>query len=423
MSDGIAEPRAFLKNLFDAAVAAAQPRACLAQYLPPPPRGRLIVVGAGKAAASMAAVVEQHYAQKHLEGLVIVPDGYRVPCARIEVVEAAHPVPDARGEAAAARILELARDAGPDDLVLTLLSGGASALMALPAPGVTLADKRFITRALLQGGADIAALNCVRKHLSAIKGGHLAAAAAPAQVCGLIISDVVGDDPAIIASGPIVPDPTTCADALAVLDKYSIAISPALDAALRTANLETPKTSAGRVTTRIVARPADALHAAAAVAERAGVAVVNLGDHCDGEARAGALAQAALVRDIRAGKGAVTPPCVILSGGEYVVTVTGAGRGGPNTEFALALALALNGQEGIWALAADTDGRDGNAGTAGAVVGPDTLQRARTSGWDAAAMLAGNNSAAVFTSLGDSVAPGPTYTNVNDFRAILVDGP
>lgn len=418
------DPPTVLKSLFEAAVAAVQPDICLPSFLPPSPSarsggGRLIVVGAGKAAGAMAAAVERHY-RRPLEGLVIVPDGYGARCEWIAVMEAAHPVPDVRGEAAAAKILGLVQSAGPGDMVVVLISGGASALMALPAPGVTLHDKRRITEILLRSGAEIGEINCVRKHLSAVKGGHLAAAAAPAQVRNLIISDVVGDDPAVIASGPTVPDPTTCADALNVLEKYKVPVSPAIAAALEAGDLETPKMLAGDVTTQIIAKPADALAAAAAAARRAGLAVINLGDHCDGDARVGAAAQSALVRKILAGDHAVKAPCVILSGGEYVVTVTGGGRGGPNTEFALALAVELEGRGGVWALAADTDGRDGSAGAAGAVIGPGTLGRARQAGWDVRAALAGNDSAGVFAALDDLVAPGPTYTNVNDFRAILV---
>jgi hydroxypyruvate reductase len=413
------DPIAALKSLFEAGIAAVQPDVCLPPHLPSPPPGRLIVVGAGKAAGAMAAVVEQYYPQR-LEGLVIVPDGYSVPCERITVIEAAHPVPDMRGEAAAAKIMSLAQSAGPGDMVLALISGGASALMTLPAPGVTLADKRSITQTLLRSGADIAEINCLRKHLSAIKGGHLAAAAAPAQVYSLIISDVVGDDPAVIASGPTVPDPTTCSAALDVVKKYNVQLPPGIATALKAGDLETPKESEALVTTRIIAKPSDALAAAAIAAKRAGFAVVNIGDRCDGDARAGAAQQAEWVRKILRGEGSIETPCVILSGGEYVVAVKGGGRGGPNTEFALALAMELEGSPGVWALAADTDGRDGNAGAAGAVIGPDTLRRIHGAGWDIRAVLAGNDSAGVFASLGDLVAPGPTYTNVNDFRAILV---
>ena len=419
-SADVSDPTAFLKQLFAAGVAAVQPGPALsAQFPAPPRRGRLIVIGAGKAAAAMALAAERHYTSE-IEGLVIVPEGYALPCARIEVVEAAHPVPDARGMAAASRILHLAETAGADDLVLCLLSGGASALMALPASGVTLTDKRAVTAALLRGGAAIGEINCVRKHLSAVKGGRLAAAAAPARVVSLIVSDVVGDDPAVIASGPTVPDPTTCGDALAVLDKYKISIPPALRTALADGLLETPKQSSSDISTAIVARPADALAAAAALARGHGLIVLDLGDRCEGEARAGSASQALLVHAIREGRHAARPPCVILSGGEYTVTVAGEGRGGPNTEFALALALELAGFSNVWALAADTDGHDGSAGAAGAVVGPQTLQRARAGGYDPEEVLRRNDSAGLFHVLGDLINPGPTRTNVNDFRAILV---
>ncbi len=419
-SADVNDPPVFLKRLFAAAVAAVQPGPALsAQFPAPPRRGRLIVIGAGKAAAAMALAAERHYASE-IEGLVIVPEGYALPCARIEIVEAAHPVPDARGMAAALRILHLAETASVDDLVLCLLSGGASALMGLPAPGVTLVDKRAITTALLRSGAAIGEINCVRKHLSAVKGGRLAAAAAPARIVSLIVSDVVGDDPAVIASGPTVPDPTTCGDAIAVLDKYKVSIPPAVHTALANGLLETPKQCSGDVSAVIVARPSDALAAAAAVARGQGLDVLHLGDACEGEARAGAASQAQLVRAIREGRHATRPPCVILSGGEYTVTVAGEGRGGPNTEFALALALDLAGLCNVWALAADTDGRDGAAGAAGAVVGPQTLQRARAGGDDPEEVLRRNDSAGLFHILGDLVNPGPTRTNVNDFRAILV---
>ena len=417
--DPLLDPLAVLHTLFDTAVAAVQPSAVMAAHFPPRPRGRLIVIGAGKAAAAMAVAAEQHY-QHGLEGLVIVPEGYAVPCRHIEVVEASHPVPDARGRDAAARILQFARNAGAGDLVLCLISGGASALMALPADGITLDEKRAVTQALLRSGAAIGEINCIRKHLSAIKGGRLAVAAAPARVVGLVISDVVGDDPAVIASGPTVADPTTCSDALAILDKYKIDVPPAMRALLRAGTLETPKGNLGDVTVRIVARPREAFDAAAAKARAMGLNILNLGDRCEGEARAAAGEQAQLAREIAAGTGAVAAPCVILSGGELTVTVSGEGHGGPNTEFALALALNLEGLAGVWVLAADTDGRDGNAGAAGAVVTPETLQRMRATGVDPEQALRRNDSAGIFRALGDLVNPGPTMTNVNDFRAIVV---
>lgn len=405
------DPRAFLEQLFAVAVAAVQPAHRIGPYLPPPPPGRLVVVGAGKAAAAMAQAVEQHY-ERAPEGLVIVPEGYGAPVRCIEVVEASHPVPDQRGEAAAQRILDLVRAAGPGDLVLALLSGGASALMALPAPGVSLADKRSITKTLLRAGASIAEINCVRKHLSAIKGGRLAAASR-APIISLIVSDVVGDDPAVIASGPTVPDPTTCADARGVLARYGADVPDHIGALLARGALETPKALPTTGAVHVIAHPADAFGAAAGHARAQGLAVVDLGDRCEGEARLAAEAQAAHARAAKA-------PCVILSGGEFVVTVNGAGRGGPNTEFALALAIALGGAEGVWALAADTDGVDGAARAAGALVTPDTLTRAGVAGIDPALWLRRNDSAGLFAALGDLVDPGPTRTNVNDFRAILV---
>lgn len=409
--------RAFLENIFGHAVAAVRPDAMSLPF-PPAPKGRLIVVGAGKAAAAMAVAAERHYGDK-AKGLVIVPDGYDLPTVHIDVAQASHPLPDARGTAAAARILRMAEDAQADDLVLCLLSGGASALMALPAPGVSLADKRAATADLLRSGAAIGEINCVRKHLSAIKGGRLAAAAAPAYVESLIVSDVVGDDPAVIASGPTVSDPTTCAQALSILERYGVAVPENIIAALKDGSLETP-TVLPHGEVHVVARPADAFIAAKNALAAEGFAILDLGDRREGEAQAEAAHQAAVVRDIRAGKGAVHAPCAIVSGGELVVTVRGEGRGGPNTEFALALAVALDGVPGVWALAADTDGRDGNAGAAGAVIGPSTLIRARGAGLDAAAALGVHDSATFFAGIGDLVNPGPTYTNVNDFRVILI---
>jgi hydroxypyruvate reductase len=359
----------------------------------------------------MAVAVEQHYACP-LEGLVIVPEGYAGPTRGIEVIEAAHPVPDDRGQAAAQRILALVQGARMHDVILCLLSGGASALMVLPARGVTLGDKRTITNALLRAGAAISEINCVRKHLSSIKGGRLAAAAR-APVVSLIISDVAGDDPAVIASGPTVPDPTTCADALGVLARYGIVVPDSLRDLLMRGALETPKVVTNPGKLQIIARPADAFRTAAAHARAHGLAVIDLGDRCEGEARAIAQEHAARAR-------AATGPCVILSGGECVVTVQGEGRGGPNTEFALALAIALDGAPCVWGLSADTDGLDGAARAAGALVTPTTLARARIAGIDPVLSLNRNDSAGLFAALGDLVDPGPTRTNVNDFRAVLV---
>ena len=412
-----AEPRALLRRLLDAAIESAQPAHCLPPHLPEPPAGRSVVVGAGKAAAAMARAVEDHW-DGALEGLVVTRYGHSVPTRAIDVVEAAHPVPDAGGRAAAARILAEAEALGVDDLALCLISGGGSALLTLPAPGIALADKQAVTGALLRSGAAIGEINCVRKHLSAIKGGRLGAACHPARVVSLLISDVPGDDPAVIGSGPTVPDPTTFADARAVLRKYGIDQPAAVIRHLEQGREETPKQGDPRLAgaaTRIVATPAMALAAAADAARKAGYAPVVLGDALEGEARV-------LARDHAALALAAAPGTVLLSGGEATVTVTGSGRGGPNAEYALALALALDGAPGIFAIACDSDGIDGTEDNAGALVTPDTgaRTRARAAGEDAAARLAANDAYAFFAALGDLVMTGPTLTNVNDFRAILV---
>jgi glycerate 2-kinase len=381
------------------------------------------VLGAGKAAAAMAQEVEQHMPGT-IEGLVVTRYGHAVPCRQIEVVEAAHPVPDAAGSAAAARMLQLAEAAGPDDLVLCLISGGASALLALPAPGLSLADKQAINRALLASGADIGQMNTVRKHLSAIKGGRLAAAAFPARVVTLVISDVPGDDPAVIGSGPTVPDSSTCADALAVVERYGISEPVAVLNHLRAAADETPKPGDQRladITTTVIATPQASLEAAALVAREIGLEPVILGDALEGEAREVAKVLAAIARQVRRHGQPVPPPCVLLSGGETTVTMRGRGRGGRNTELLLALAIQLKGAAGISALAADTDGIDGSEDNAGAIVAPDTLARAEAQGLDAKAMLADNDAYGFFSGLGDLVITGPTLTNVNDFRAVIVD--
>jgi glycerate 2-kinase len=418
------EPRSFLCGLLDAAIAAANPDAIIAPHLPPPPRGRTIVLGAGKAAAAMARAVERHMSGP-IEGLVVTRYGHAVPCARVEVVEAAHPVPDAAGRAAARRILEYAESAGTDDLVLCLISGGASALLALPADGLALEDKQAVNRALLASGADIAQMNAVRKHLSAIKGGRLAAAAHPAKVVSLLISDVPGDDPAVIGSGPTVPDPSTFADAQAILRQYGIEPPAAVLEHLRAAKDETPKPGDARLAgakTIIVARPQASLEAAAARAQDAGITPVILGDALEGEAREVGEVLAGIALEVRRHGQPAPSPCVLLSGGETTVTVRGGGRGGRNAEFLLALAIHLNGAPGISALAADTDGIDGSEDNAGAIALPDTLARARVKGLDARAMLADNDAYGFFADLGDLVITGPTLTNVNDFRAILVEG-
>ena len=420
-------PRELLRRLFDAGVAAADPGRCvpaaLAELDPPGPGGRLIVVGAGKAAAAMAQAVEAAWPGP-LSGLVVTHYGHGAPCARIEVVEAAHPVPDAAGAAAAARILGLVSGLTANDRVLALISGGGSALLAAPAPGVTLEQKQAIGAALLNSGATIADINCVRKHLSAIKGGRLALAAWPAPVLTLAISDVPGDDPAVIASGPTVADPTTAVDALKVLDSHAIEIPAELRRRLESGELETPKPGDPRLAAgafRLVASPRQMLEAAAAEARRLGVTPLILGDAIEGEAReVGRVLAGIAVACGRHGFPA-QKPCVLLSGGETTVSVRGAGRGGRNTEFLLGAALALAGEPGIHALAADTDGIDGAGDNAGAFVGPDSLARARAAGLDAAASLAANDAGSFFAGLGDLLVTGPTRTNVNDFRAFLIE--
>jgi len=420
----LADPAKLLRAMFDAAVARAMPAECVPPFLPPPPRGRTIVVGAGKAAATMAKAVEDNW-QGELSGLVVTRYGHHVPCRRVEVVEAAHPVPDLAGREAAERILKLVQGAGADDLVLCLISGGGSALLALPAPGLTLQDKQAINRALLKSGANITEMNCVRKHLSAIKGGRLAAACYPARVVTLTISDVPGDDPAVIASGPTVPDRTTFADARAILRKYGISEPQAVLAHLETAAEETPKPGDARLArteTHLIAAPQQSLEAAAEVALRAGVTPLILGDSLEGEAREVALVHAGIARQAARRGQPAAAPCVLLSGGETTVTVRGSGRGGRNVEFLLALAVALDGEAGVHALAGDTDGVDGTEDNAGASIGPDTLTRAAAAGVDAKARLADNDGYGFFSALGDLIKTGPTLTNVNDFRAILITG-
>jgi glycerate 2-kinase len=416
-------PRDLLLMLFQAALGAADPKLCLPRHLPPPPKGRTIVVGAGKAAAAMAAAVEAHWPGP-LEGLVVTRYGHGVPCRRIEVVEAAHPVPDEKGREAARRILERVKGLGPDDLVLCLVSGGGSALLSLPAAGLTLADKQAMNRALLKCGASISEINCVRKHMSAIKGGRLAAAAAPARVETLLVSDVPGDDPAVVASGPTVADPTSSTDALAVLEKYGIAEPAAIRERFRLGIDETPKPGdprLARARATIIATPQDALEVAAAAARKAGYAAMILGDAIEGEARDVALVHAGIARQV-ARRGQPAPaPLVLLSGGETTVTVRGHGRGGRNAEFLLALAVALDGHAGIHAIACDTDGIDGTEDNAGARLAPDSLARARALGLDAKARLADNDGYGFFQALEDLVVTGPTRTNVNDFRAILIE--
>jgi glycerate 2-kinase len=411
-------PRDLLHQLFATAVEAAHPRHSVPKNLPPLPAGRTIVVGAGKAAAAMASAVEANW-QGPLSGLVITRYGHGAPCRHIEVVEAGHPVPDLAGFEAAERILHLVQGLTPDDLVLCLVSGGGSSLLAVPAPGVTLADKQAVTRALLRSGAPISEMNCVRKHLSGVKGGRLALAANPARVVSLIISDVPGDDPAVVASGPTAADPTTRMDAIAILEKYKVAAPASVLRRLNDPACETPKPGdprLARAENRIVATAKASLEAAARAAEADGYTSLILGDAIEGEARDVARDHAKLALRLLRDGDAVA----LISGGETTVTVRGAGRGGRNAEYLLALALALDGNPRVSAIACDTDGIDGTEDNAGAIITPGTLARAKASDIDAHARLADNDAYGLFQALGDLVVTGPTRTNVNDFRAILL---
>src|ERR1700676_861978 len=425
----VASSRQLLESLFRTAAAAAHPSQCLPPNLPgPPPRGRLIVLAAGKAAGSMTEAAEQHYlgriAEDRLAGIAVTRHGYGRPTRHIAIVEAGHPVPDEAGLKGTERALALAQAAGADDLVLVLLSGGASANWIAPAKGITLTEKQAVTRALLRSGAAIGDMNALRKPLSRIKGARLARLAYPAKLVTLAISDVPGDDPSVIGSGPTVPDPTTLEDARAIVARFRLDLPASVTKALEDPGNETPKPGdsifAGS-DYRIVARPADALRAAQERAIAAGYECVVLGDRLQGEAREVAAEHARLARDLSAQGRRV----VILSGGELTVTLRGEGRGGPNQEYALALAVHLDGAPGISALAADSDGTDGGSGCpddpAGAFVDPTTLGRARTAGLDPAAFLADNDSTGFFNDIGDLCVPGPTFTNVTDFRAIVVD--
>ena len=414
--------RRLLLDMFQAAVNAAAPALCVPAHLPPRPKGRTIVVGAGKAAGSMAAAVEAHW-NGPLEGLVVTRYGHGIPCKFIEVVEASHPVPDEAGSKAARRIIDMVSGLTADDLVLVLISGGGSALLALPADGITLADKQAINRALLKCGAHIAEMNTVRKHLSVIKGGRLAVTAAPARVVTLAISDVPGDDLSIIASGPTVPDASTRTDALAILTKYGIESPATVAMHLNDEISETPKPGDPRfanAANSLVATPQKSLEAAARVARDAELPSVILGNAIEGEARDVGVVHAGIARQCGEWGQPLEIPCVLISGGETTVTVRGDGRGGRNAEFLLSLGIATDGRNGIWALAADTDGIDGSEDNAGAILTPDTLQRAKFAGIDVKTRLADNDAYSIFAALNDLVMTGPTLTNVNDFRAILV---
>ncbi len=416
-------PCQFLLDLYTAAISAVSAEKSLPAFLPAPPKqGRTIVIGAGKGAAAMAKTVEQHW-PGDLSGLVVTRYGHGADCQRIEVVEASHPVPDEAGRQAAARMLAMVNGLTKDDLVLCLISGGGSALLALPAEGITLEQKQAINKALLKSGANIFEMNCVRKHLSAIKGGRLALACAPARVVTLMISDIPGDDPGIIASGPTFPDATTCAEALAVLRKYKIEVPPSVQAHLASGIGETPKPGDARLKENehhVIATAQQALQAAAAAARAAGITPYILSDDMEGEARDIGLAHAAIAWQIAQYDQPFKKPCVLISGGETTVTVRGTGRGGRNVEFLLSLATALNGAPGMHAIACDTDGIDGSEDNAGAIYQPDAMKRAEELGLHPKALLENNDGYGFFSALGDLVVSGPTRTNVNDFRAILI---
>ena len=410
------QPQAFLDDLMRAAIAAANPLKAVPQHLPPPPIGRTVVLGAGKASAAMAKAVEENW-RGDVSGLIVTRHGFSVPCERVEIVEASHPVPDSAGREAASRILAMAHSLGPDDMCLALMSGGASALLTQPKKGISFEDKQEVNRLLLRSGANITEINTVRKHLSGVKGGHLARAVQPAKLVTLMISDVPGDDPGVIGSGPTVPDPTTFADARAVVDKYCVELPASVRDHLDRGTEETPEADDPAFTgakQRIVARPQDSLKAAATVARAAGVEVITLSDQLEGEARDVARTHATMAQESEGG------PRVYLSGGELTVTIRGDGGGGPNAEYMLSLALALDSDPRVHALAIDTDGIDGSEDNAGARITPDTLKRAQIAGLDANAYLLNNDSYGFFAGIDDLVMTGPTFTNVNDFRALLV---
>ncbi|WP_395399016.1 glycerate kinase [Pseudoduganella sp. UC29_106] len=417
------QPRQLLLDLYDAAVGAVHPRNLVQDFLPPPPvNGRTLVIGAGKGAAAMAQAVERSWTGP-LSGLVVTRYGHGAETKHIEVVEASHPVPDDAGQKAAARMLEMVQGLGEDDLVLCLISGGGSALLALPAAGITLAEKQALNKALLKSGATIGEMNCVRKHLSAIKGGRLALACGKARVVTLLISDVPGDDPRVIASGPTLPDATSSDEALAILRKYEIGIPASVQAHLESPASETPKPGDVRFAAHrhhVIATAQNALEAAAAKARSVGITPYILSDGIEGEARDIGLMHAAMARQVLAHGQPFQRPCVILSGGETTVTVRGNGRGGRNVEFLLSFALAMEGAQDVHAIACDTDGIDGSEDNAGAVYGPDSLARAKTKGVSGKHLLANNDAYSFFSALDDLVVSGPTRTNVNDFRAILI---
>lgn len=416
------DPKTFLTSIFNAAVAAADPEKTIRNHLPAKPKGRTIVIGAGKGSAQMAAAFEKAW-DGPIDGLVVTRYGYGAKCERIEIIEAAHPVPDAAGLEASRRLLEKVRGLAADDLVVGLISGGGSALLPSPAPGLTLADEIAVNEALLASGAPIAAMNTIRKHVSTIKGGRLAAAAHPARVVSLVVSDIPGDNPALVASGPTVPDSGSRADALASIAAYGMKLPASVMAHIQSPAADAPRPDDPRFAgneVHLIASAGVSLEAAAAEAKRQGVEAVILSDSIEGEAREVGAVHAAIAREVATRSRPFAKPVLILSGGETTVTLRAKGKGGRNSEFLLAFAIGINGMDGIHALAADTDGIDGSENNAGAFADGSTVSRMRTAGVDAEAMLAGNNAWTAFNAVGDLFVPGPTGTNVNDLRAILV---
>jgi glycerate 2-kinase len=412
-----------MRAMFEAAIETALPSNCVQAHMPSPPKGRTIIVGAGKASAAMAQVFEKNW-NTPIEGLVITRYGHGVSCKNIEIVEAAHPVPDEAGTRAAARMLKMLEGLSPDDLVVALMSGGGSALLSLPANNISVEDKRSVNKALLKSGAPIGEMNCVRKHLSAIKGGRLAVAAYPARVVTLVISDVPGDDLAAVASGPTVADPTTFAQAREIIAKYEIELPAAVTSHLAAAKNETPKPNDPRLANTqaiCIASPQKSLEAAAAIAKTAGYEPIILGDAIEGEAREVGIVMAGIAMQAKRFGQPIKPPCAIISGGETTVTVNGNGAGGRNVEFLLSLAIKLNGAERIHALAGDTDGVDGAREVAGAYITPASLEEARKLKIDPWTSLSNNDAHNFFQSINTQVITGPTLTNVNDFRVILVE--
>jgi glycerate 2-kinase len=416
---------AILRAMFEAAVAAAAPALCVPKVLPNRPEGRTIVIGAGKASAAMAQSLEQNWHGK-IEGLVVTRYGHAVPCSQIEIVEAAHPVPDDAGTKAAARMLHMMQGLTADDLVIALISGGGSSLLCLPADWITVEEKRAVNTALLKSGAPIQEMNCIRKHLSNIKGGRLAAAAHPARVVSLIISDVPGDDLASVASGPTVPDPTTFAQARDIIARYNIKVPNSVTTHLLKAEHETPKPGdplLSRAEAHLIASPQKSLEAAAVIAKKAGFTPIILGDALEGEAREVGILMAGIAKQVKKFFQPSPGPCALISGGETTVTLKDGnlpGKGGRNVEFLLSLAIKLSGAKNISALAADTDGVDGVSDVAGAIIDDTTLLRARSLGIDPQDFLRGHNAHTFFEKIGDQIITGPTLTNVNDFRAILI---